>query len=275
MALTAAEDMRPPTVAEYARQLANGVGSTFNLQQWCTKECNCLTPRQRLDLLFEPVRCSVAKLLVLEELEGTEAFAKRDSEDGQWAYEYGEIQPEEFDLLLARHHEAAHGVFFDLGSGTGKCVMQAALSGRFTKAVGIEVMQCTNGIAEVLLQEFHADILPALAPKHVQVECRHGSLLDDLSWLEADFVFCCNVAFPDEMTEQIASLAERMRPGAVIVTVMVPLPSRQFRVLEEYDTAYNFGEVETLVHQRIEFETECAKCEEACFCALGDPDDSC
>jgi len=145
-----------------------------------------------------------------------------------------QVEPDEFDQLLARHSGVAHGTFFDIGSGTGKCVLQAALSGRFDRVVGIEVMHSTHAIAEVLLQEFQADILPEIAPKHVDVECRRVSLLDDTSWLDAEFVYCCNVAFPDTLTEQIAVVAEGMRPGTIIVTVMVPLPSNQFRVLEAY-----------------------------------------
>lgn len=78
---------------------------------------------------------------------------------------------------------------------------------------------------------------------------RHASLFEDTSWIAADFVYCCNVAFPDEMTEKIAGvwqparpqspynfrcaeMAADMKPGAIIVTVMVPLPSKHFRVLE-------------------------------------------
>ncbi len=86
-----------------------------------------------------------------------------------------------------------------------------------------------------------------------------------------------------------AAMAADMKPGAIIVTVMVPLPSKQFRVLEvgafgivrlltcsacarcqEHDARYNFGTVETLVHERIQPGMECANCEEACFCALPD-----
>ncbi len=53
--ITAAEDMRPPTVAEYSRQLANGIGASFDLRHWCAKDCECLDPHARLRLLFEPV----------------------------------------------------------------------------------------------------------------------------------------------------------------------------------------------------------------------------
>jgi len=202
--------MRPPTVSEYSRQLENGVGASFNIRAWCDRDCGCMTPQERLRLLLDPVRCSVAKLLVLAELEGTEEFKDRENEDGQWAYEYGEVEPDEFDQLLARHSGVAHGTFFDIGSGTGKCVLQAALSGRFDRVVGIEVMHSTHAIAEVLLQEFQADILPEIAPKHVDVECRRVSLLDDTSWLDAEFVYCCNVAFPDTLTEQIAGYKRSM-----------------------------------------------------------------
>ncbi len=73
----------------------------------------------------------------MEELEGTQDFEARDSEDGQWAFEYGEvhfsieigrpqslttgaspkIEDDEFEALLRRHGDKSRGVFYDLGSG--------------------------------------------------------------------------------------------------------------------------------------------------------------
>lgn len=41
------------------------------------QECLPLCPRDRLRLLLDPVRCSVAKLFVLEELVGTDELSRR------------------------------------------------------------------------------------------------------------------------------------------------------------------------------------------------------
>ena len=41
-----------------------------------------------------------------------------------------------------------------------------------------------------------------------------------------------------------------MRPGAVFVTVLCPLVSHKFDVIEEAEMAFSWGAVECLVHRR-------------------------
>lgn len=112
----------------------------------------------------------------------------RNNDHGQWAHEYGEIELDDFDVVLealvdrSKGVDGDRGVFYDIGSGTGKCVMAAAVSGNFKKAVGIELVQSTHAIAECLMEECKIDVLPGLPP--VELESRHASLFDDVSWLE-------------------------------------------------------------------------------------------
>jgi len=112
----------------------------------------------------------------------------RNNDHGQWAYEYGEIELDDFDKVLesladkSKGVDGDRGVFFDIGSGTGKCVMSAAASGNFKKTVGVELVQSTHTIAECLMEECKIDVLPGLPP--VELESRHTSLFDDTSWLE-------------------------------------------------------------------------------------------
>ena len=48
----------------------------------------------------------------------------------------------------------------------------------------------------------------------------------------------------------MARLAEGMVPGSVMVTVMMPLPSEQFEVIDERELRFSWGFVETYVQVR-------------------------
>ena len=138
----------------------NGVAKRFDLRAWCEKGCSQPSAMERLEVLLEQVRPDVAKLIVLEELEGT---AEEDAD----VLVYGEIAARDFAALLEKHGDvhaadadATDGrVFFDLGSGTGKGVLVAGLCRHFARAYGVEILPCT-GIADVLVEDFKRDVLP-------------------------------------------------------------------------------------------------------------------
>ena len=120
----------PRSQAQILRSLVeNGVAKRFDLRAWCEKGCSQPSAMERLEVLLEQVRPDVAKLIVLEELEGT---AEEDAD----VLVYGEIAARDFAALLEKHGDvhaadadATDGrVFFDLGSGTGKGVLVAGLA---------------------------------------------------------------------------------------------------------------------------------------------------
>ena len=53
--------------------LEHGVGASFDLRGWCTRDCCALGARERLGALLEQCRPEVAKLIVMETLEAVEA----------------------------------------------------------------------------------------------------------------------------------------------------------------------------------------------------------
>jgi len=230
--------------------LEKGVGTRFDLRAWARRECASLGPEKRLEALLEPVRAEVAKSLVMLALEGT----PQEQEDSRV---YGEITPTSFRELLRSHSaglpSGKRSSFFDLGSGTGKCVLEAALSPNFASATGIEFSPCTHAIAQVLCDEFVQDVLPlARGQEATAVEMKRADFFEELSWVEGDFVFCNCIMFDDDVMGRLAGLAEQMRPGSVFVSIMQELPSDAFAVAAEVDdTAHSFGRgIEAFVHVR-------------------------
>jgi len=247
--------------AEILRSLLeNGVAKRFDLVAWANAGCRQPTPIERLLHLFEQCRPDVAKLIVLEELEGT-------PEEDADVLVYGEIDTVEFTELLNKYGgvNALGGgggddggrVFYDLGSGTGKAVCAAGLCAHFRHVRGVEILPCTAAIASVLVEDFVRDVLPGSRPAGnalVSVDVERGDLFarEHLErWRRADLVFCNCVTWDDDTMTTLSRHAEGLRPGAVFITVLCPLASDAFELVEEVELKFSWGSVEALVHRRL------------------------
>ena len=51
--------------------------------------------------------------------------------------------------------------------------------------------------------------------------------------------------------DALSAVAERMRPGAIFVTVLCPLSSDKFELVDEAELKFSWGFVEALVHRRM------------------------
>ena len=181
------------------------------------------------------------------------------------AFTYGEVDYCAFKALLEQHAlkaiGRAHGgglVFADLGSGTGKAVLCAAIGCGFARALGIELVPGLFQGAATALRQLHGEIRSALPAEagawHLQqtedrcalerggadgggalrfgsVEVVRGSFLEVDWWSRADVVYASSICFPDELIDAIRERAERMRPGALFVTL------KRFNS-EHFDTAW-------------------------------------
>lgn len=257
-----ADASSPParTEAQILRSLIeHGVATRFDLRAWCDKGCQQPSAMDRLEVLLEQVRPDVAKLIVLESLAGT-------SEEEDDVLVYGEIALKDFVELLDKHGDVSaeakeNGsdgrVFFDLGSGTGKGVLVAGLCRHFSFAFGIEILPCVGAIAEVLVGDFTRDVLPGGRPARaplIEIDTKVGDFFQPnflKQWQAADFVFCNCVTWDDATMRRLSKAAEKMRPGTKFVTVLCPLDSPKFVLLEEVEIGFSWGHVEVLVHRRL------------------------
>ena len=51
--------------------------------------------------------------------------------------------------------------------------------------------------------------------------------------LRQDFVYTCTIMFGPQLMQAMAAAADGMRPGAIFVTVMIPLPSDCWEIICE------------------------------------------
>ena len=131
---------------------------------------------------------------------------------------------------------------------------------------------CTAAIAEILVQDFIRDVLPGARPasnplrfgrerrRHLRRRRRLGRVADRAP----GFADCNCVTWDDETMTRLSAAAERMRPGSIFVTVLCPLASDTFELVEEVELNFSWGAVECLVHRRMSDEAA------ALAAALGD-----
>lgn len=112
---------------------------------------------------------------------------------------YGELLPESVTALLGWLELGEDDVFYDLGSGTGKVVLQVAMSAPVARCVGVELSESRLRIARSALRRAREHDL-VLARRTV---FRRGNFLDE-SLADATVVYTCSTGFSSELMRGIA-----------------------------------------------------------------------
>ena len=119
--------------------------------------------------------------------------------------------------------------YYDLGSGAGKSVLTAALSPYFARCRGIELLPCVHAIAEILVEDFSRDVAPRDDGVSPSVSVSLGDIFVDLSWIDADFVFCNCVTWDEATMARLASHAAEDATRCVVRHRAVSAAERRVR----------------------------------------------
>jgi SAM-dependent methyltransferase len=141
---------------------------------------------------------------------------------------YGEILYESFTdiflMTLARDEYLSSavvgggGIFIDLGSGTGKASVIAALNSNFKSCIGIEILSSLHQMALESLVSWSE--LSSIHHSVTKIQYLEGSFLDlnFFDWTIGDLVFANSTCFGREMMSQISKHAGRSsRPSSLTV----------------------------------------------------------
>jgi len=147
---------------------------------------------------------------------------------------YGYVPFASGEILLTDVLALAHDdVFFDLGSGCGALVAQAALLHGVTRAVGVELASKRHALACECLDElaYNAHATQAGGPSWQQrVQLVHGDLLEaDVS--DATAVWIAGLCFPPQLMEAIAHKLEHEAPHLRVVATLRAFPPEALRSL--------------------------------------------
>lgn len=151
--------------------------------------------------------------------------AKRAFPSQEWeSLTYGEL-PLTSLLKLVEHAKPRSGeIFVDLGSGTGRLVMAAALLWPFAKSVGVEkmhaLMQASKKAEKQVTMPFQGEVRWML----------HD--IEKADWLDGDIVLCHATCFDMPMMERIAAKAKGLKRGARMLVLGQTLPPDTLRLVD-------------------------------------------
>ena len=125
-------------------------------------------------------------------------------------------------------HKLKEGYFYDLGSGTGKGVLSAALIHPFTKCVGIEYLKQLHLFALDMLEQYNQSIDNVIEEYKLiyfkefnvvpKIVCVNNDFLKE-KWINASFILANSTCFTQELFDDIGVKAEfECSEGTVVVT---------------------------------------------------------
>ena len=192
---------------------------------------------------FKKLEQYFTKFYHTELLEKAKKEAKEESERKKLKKEnfiYGEVNFRAISyILLYLTHEhnllSKKGYFYDLGSGTGRAIIGAALSVPFEKYVGIEYLDSLYDTSILIKNKFEEDFPnyykenKEILPKYnneknmPDIELIHGDFLKtDLS--KASFIFINSTTFSDKLLGDLAEkFNEDCQSGCVVANTTMEL----------------------------------------------------
>lgn len=170
--------------------------------------------------------------------------ARRDHNGDVSELLYGEITFETWEKIINKANPKRDGVFYDLGSGTGKAVILSHLYFDFKKAIGFELLKGLHDKAISIKNDFDKFVKPTI-PNHVKD--RELSFIQqdifDVDLSVADLVFA---NYPFKTRELYLKLEEKMlkemKTGAKIAFVIRAMENPRFKSLGSEKMKFGWGE---------------------------------
>jgi hypothetical protein len=157
---------------------------------------------------------------------------------------YGEIPFETWKAIVMKVNPKHDAVFFDLGSGTGRVVMQSHLLFNFKKSIGVELLAGLHDKACDVTEKFVEEIEPQI---RTEIGDRELHLLNesffDVDLSEADLIL---LNHPLKDRELFLKLEEKflteLKPGTKIISIIRALANQRFKSLGSEKYSFSWGE---------------------------------
>ncbi len=159
--------------------------------------------------------------------------ASIDAVCGRGAAAYGEIEPASLQRLLAWLAPTADDVLFDLGSGTGRLILQALCTTGVGRVIGVELCTYRHGIALAARRRLLERIAPELAETVAsRIELRREDARTT-NVGDATLVYLGATCFTDDLLGSIARHVALAAPELRVIATARPLPRGTPRALVE------------------------------------------
>jgi len=139
--------------------------------------------------------------------------------DGFGSATYGEVKQSSGPYVRQLLEIKKEDVFFDIGSGVGKLLIQMAISTPCKKAIGVELSESRYEASIQALDNLKKLKEEGCIKNNCEIIFKNEDVLDtDLS--EATTIMYSNVCFPPSITEKLlAKMAFTVAPGTKILTL--------------------------------------------------------
>ncbi|CAG9333248.1 unnamed protein product [Blepharisma stoltei] len=175
---------------------------------------------------------------------------------------YGEVEfisiGEIFETIKARYGTIpSGGVFYDLGSGTGKGVIAGAMLHNFNRCVGIEILEGLYNVSVQQKQEYdnvfpeEVKNSPDLFSNKPEVEFYKNDMFVQ-GWSDATVIFANSTCFDLQMMGNIADAP--VAPGTWALTLTKNFNSPKWRIFESIRKVMSWGEATVYIQQRLPLE---------------------
>lgn len=156
---------------------------------------------------------------------------------------YGELPFETCQNIINQIQPKDNGVFFDLGSGTGRIVMTAHLLHNFRKSIGVELLDGLHNKACKIKNTFEQALLPPIQNKLAGNELQFlKANIFDVNLSEADLVFINHPFKDDQLFEKLENkLIAELKPGTKVVTIIRHLRNPAFKTLGNKIYKFSWG----------------------------------
>ena len=169
------------------------------------------------------------------------------------AHTYGEVTPEGFYKILRDAKAKSKGVFYDLGSGTGKAIILASLFRNFSKLVGIEILKDLYQTSVNILNRFDPEVRPILPIERQKqvIEFTNADFIEyDLT--DSDLVFAHSTYFYDELMIALEEKCATLKEGTKILLVTKTFQSPLFRLIKSGEYPMTWGKATVNFYEKVE-----------------------
>jgi SAM-dependent methyltransferase len=146
--------------------------------------------------------------------------------------------------------------FVDLGCGTGKTVVGAALCGEaFASCHGVEILEqllAMAGKATAIFEESKR-AMPEFGNhdnSKTTLVFEAGDITEyDLA--DADVAMANSTGFDQPLMKKIAKQASKMKAGSIFITSSYRLPTASFEVVETFESLQSWGTATIFIHKKL------------------------
>lgn len=165
---------------------------------------------------------------------------------------YGEIDFYAFQQMLAVAAPQKDEIFYDLGSGTGKAVLAAALLYDFAKVCGIELLPALYQQSQCLYDELlnHPKVMQYFPRKQWNVHFINDDIfVYDFS--EADIVFINATGFFGDEWNALLTKLNSLKKGAKIILTSKQLSAATYQLLHTDSYRMSWGLCSVYIYKKV------------------------